>query len=102
MVQERNDELSNLVTIQNKLDKIYFINEQQVIEIYKLYDEIWRFDEPIKNSERLLVKKSNFAEGEIELIEEAKGWLEEGLECKQDLIMQEESETFEIFSDLYS
>ena len=68
-----NDELSNLVTIENKLDKIYFINEQQVIEINKLYDEIWKIDEPIKNSESLLAKKSNFAEGEIELIEEAKG-----------------------------
>ena len=53
-----NDELSNLVTIENKLDKIYFINEQQVIEINKLYDEIWKIDEPIKNSESLLAKKA--------------------------------------------
>ena len=53
-----NDELSNSVTIENKLDKIYFINDQQVIEINKLYDEIWKFDEPIKNPESLLAKKA--------------------------------------------
>ena len=28
-------------------------------------------------------------------------WLQAELECKQDLIMQEESEAFEILSDLY-
>ena len=31
------------------MEKIYSINEQQVIEIDKLHDEIWKFDEPIKN-----------------------------------------------------
>ena len=40
--------------IQDKLEKIYRINEQQVAEIDELYDEIWRFDEPIKNLEILL------------------------------------------------
>ena len=43
------------------------------------------------------------AEEEIKLIETTKEkirGLQAELECKQDLIMQEESENFEIFSDL--
>ena len=76
---------------------------QQVIEIDKLHDEIWKFDEPIRNLEILLEKSS--AEEEIELIEATKEkirGLQAELECKQDLIMQEESEAFEIFSGWYN
>ena len=46
----------------------------------------------------------NNVEEEIELIKTTKEKISElkaELECKQDLIMQEESETFEKFSDLY-
>ena len=84
------------------MDKIYSINKQQVTKIDKLYDEMWKFDEPIKNLEILLAK--NNVEEEIELIKttiEKINELKAELECKQDLIMQEESETFEKFSDLY-
>ena len=35
-IKEFNDELLNLVTIQDKLEKIYPINEQQLAEIYEL------------------------------------------------------------------
>ena len=38
------------------MDKLYDINEQQVAEIDERYDEIWKFDEPIKNLEILLAK----------------------------------------------
>ena len=101
-IKEFNDELLNLVTIQDKMEKIYPINEQQVTEIDKLYDEIWKFDEPIKNLEILLAKSS--AEEEMQLIQTTKEKISElkaELECKQDLTMQEESETFEKFSHLY-
>ena len=63
---------------------------------------MWKFDEPIKSLEMLLAK-INMKE-EIEPIEVAKELviiLKEELECKQDLIMQEEYETFKTFSDLY-
>ena len=78
-------------------------NEQQAAEVDELYDEIWKFDEPIKNLEILLAKSSverSFAEEEIELIEATKekiSRLKAELECKQDLIMQEGFETFKIF-----
>ena len=39
MTKEFNDELLNLVTIQDKMKKIYPINEQKVTEIDELYDE---------------------------------------------------------------
>ena len=45
------------------MEKIYSINEQ-LIEIDKLHDEIWKFDESIKSLEILLEKSS--AEEEIE------------------------------------
>ena len=48
-IKEFNDKLLNLVTMQDKMEKIYPINEQQVTEIDELYDEIWKFNEPIKN-----------------------------------------------------
>ena len=72
------NELLNLVTIKGKLEKNYPINQQQVAEIDELdelYDEIWKFDEPIKNLEILLAKNSvgrSFAEEKIELIEAQK------------------------------
>ena len=84
------------------MGKIYSFNEQQVTEINELYDEVWQFDEPIKNLEILLAK--SIVKEEIELIETTKekiSRLKEELECKQHLIMQEEYQTFEIFSDLY-
>ena len=39
------------------MEKIHLINEQQVIKIDELFDEIWKFDESIKNLEILLKKK---------------------------------------------
>ena len=84
------------------MEKIYPINEQQVTEIDKLFDEIWKFGEPIKNLE-ILSAKNNFKK-EIMLIETTKemvSGLKEQLECEQDLNMQEESETFEIFLYLH-
>ena len=93
--------------MQDKLEKNYPINEQQVAEIDEIYDEIWKVDEPIKNLEISLAKNSverSFAEQEIDLIKATKekiSRLKAELECKQDLIMQEESETCKIFSDLY-
>ena len=89
------------------MEKNYSINEQQLVKIDKLYDEIWKFDEPIKNLEILLEKSSverSSTEEKRQLIgatkEKIKG-LQAKLECKQNLVIQEESETFEIFSDLY-
>ena len=35
--------------MQGKMEKIYPINEQQVTEIDGLYEETWKFNEPIKN-----------------------------------------------------
>ena len=81
-IKEFNDELLNLVTIQDKLEKIHPINEQQVAEIDQLYHELWKFDEPIKNLEILLAKNSverRFANEEIELIEATK---EKIADCK--------------------
>ena len=57
--------------------------------------KIWKFDVSIKNLEILLEKSS--VEEEIELIR--------GLQAElqfYNLIMQEESQNFEIFSELYS
>ena len=92
-IKEFNDDLLNVVKI---IEKIWSVNEQQVIEIDKLYYEIWRFDEVIENFENVLAK--NNAKTAKEKISE----LKEELEYKQDLIIQEKSETNEIFSDLYS
>ena len=89
--------------MQDEMEKIWSINEQQVIEANKLYVEIWKFDEVIENFENLLAK--NNAKEEIESVETAKekiSELKQELESKQDLIIQEKSETNEIFSDLYS
>ena len=107
-IKKFNDELLKLVMIQDKMEKNYSNNEQQAAEMDKLYDAIWNFDEPIKNLEILLAKinfERNITEAEIEFKEATKekiSGLQAELECKQDLIMQEESEIFEIFSDLNS
>ena len=61
-IKEFNDELLNLETIQDKLEKVYPINEQQVAEMDELYDEIWKFYEPIKNLEILLAKKQSWTQ----------------------------------------
>ena len=89
--------------MQDEMEKIWSINEQQVIETNKLCVEIWKFDKVIENFENLLAK--NNAKEEIESVETAKekiSELKQELESKQDLIIQEKSETNEIFSDLYS
>ena len=102
-IKEFNDDLLNVVKI---IEKIWSVNEQQVIEIDKLYYEIWRFDEVIENFENVLAKNNaNARTLFLESIETAKekiSELKEELEYKQDLIIQEKSETNEIFSDLYS
>ena len=88
VIKEFNDELLNVVKIHDKMEKKKSINEQQVIEIDKLHDEIWKFNEPIKNLE-ILIEKSRVEE-EIELVEETKEKiirLQAELECKQDSIM---------------
>ena len=57
------------------METIYPINEQQSVQIDKLCDEIWKFDEPIKNLEILLEKSSaerSSAEEERQVIEAIK------------------------------
>ena len=57
------------------METIYSINEQQSVQIDKLCDEIWKFDEPIKNLEILLEKSSaerSSAEEERQVIEAIK------------------------------
>ena len=96
------DELLHVVKIQDKMEKIYPINEQQTFEIDKLYNEIWKFGKRIKTLEILLGKSSTVEEGRllIEAIKEKTKGLQAELECNQDLITQEESKTFEFFSGL--
>ena len=53
-IKEFDNEFLDLVKIQDKMEKIYSINEQQVIETDKVHDEIWKFHEPTKNLEILL------------------------------------------------
>ena len=63
-----------------------------MIEIDELYDEIWKLDEVIED-----LKKHGLEEFLEKMIT-----LRDELECKQDLIIQEESETNEIFLDMRS
>ena len=103
-IKEFNDEVLNLVAIQDKLDKNNIIGEQQQIEIDKLDFEILQFAGPIKDLEVLLAKNKverQFTEELIKVSIEKISELKHKLECEQDLIMQEESEAFEIFPDLY-
>ena len=60
-----------------------------MIEIDELYDEIWKLDEVIEDLKKHGLEE--FLEKMITL-----------RECKQDLIIPEESVTSEIFSDLCS
>ena len=82
------------------MEKIWSINEQQMIEIDELYDEIWKLDELIEDLENLINKnKDNYS---LESFKEKMTGLIDELECKQDSIIQNEYETNEIFSDLCS
>ena len=82
------------------MEKIWSINEQQMIEIDELYDEIWKLDELIEDLENLINKnKDNYS---LESFKEKMTGLRDELECKQDSIIQNEYETNEIFSDLCS
>ena len=106
-IKQFNNEVLNLVVIQNKLDKNSIIGEHQHIEIDKLDFEILELDKAIKNLKILLEKNNverSFAEEDIELIEATKEKiieLQAELEQRKDLNMQNEFETFEIFSNLY-
>ena len=82
------------------MEKIWSINEQQMIEIDELYNEIWKLDELIEDLENLINKnKDNYS---LESFKEKMTGLRDELECKQDSIIQNEYETNEIFSDLCS
>ena len=82
------------------MEKIWSINEQQMIEIDELYDEIWKLDELIEDLENLINKnKDNYS---LESFKEKMTGLSDELECKQDSFIQNESETNETFSDLCS
>ena len=71
-----------------------------MIEIDELYDKIWKLDELIEDLENLTYKnKDNYS---LESFKEKMTGLRDELECKQDSIIQNESETNEIFSDLCS
>ena len=63
-----------------------------MLETDELYGEIWKLDEVIEDLEKFDLKE--YLGKMIRLRDE--------LKCKQDLIIQEESETNEIFSDLCS
>ena len=96
-VKEFNDELLNLVTIQNEMEKLNTIRYQQVIEIDEMYDKIEEFKELIEYSTISPAKNNNKGETVIKMLRISKAELER----KQDLITQEEFETGEIFLDLY-
>ena len=101
-VKEFNDELLNLKTIIHKMEKLDIIRQQQLIEKDKIYDEIEELKELIKNL-TILSAKNNIEE-EIKLIHITRkkiSGLKGELECKQDLIVQEEFETGAILSELY-
>ena len=91
-VKEFNDELLNLVTIQNEMEKLNTIRYQQVIEIDEMYDKIEEFKELIEYSTISPAKNNNKGETVIKMLRRSKAELER----KQDLITQEEFETGEI------
>ena len=82
------------------MKKNWSIKEQKKIDIDELCDEIWRLDELIEDLENLINKNTD--NYDLEPFKEKMIRLRDELECKQDLIIQEESKTDEIFSDLYS
>ena len=82
------------------MKKNWSIKEQKKIDIDELCDEIWRLDELIEDLENLINKNTD--NYDLEPFKEKMIRLRDELECKQDLIIQEESKNDEIFSDLYS
>ena len=76
------------------LDKLW---ARQIIEIDKIYDKIEDFKEIIEYLTITPLKNNNGVETTIKRINRSKT----KLECKLELIMQEEFETCKIFSDLY-
>ena len=96
------NELLNLITIQDGMEKLDTIRQQQIIEIDEIWDKIEEFQDLIENLE-ILLEKNNIKK-ETQLIKTTRkkvSRLKVELECKQDFIMQEEFETGEILSDLY-
>ena len=81
-VKEFNDELLNLVTIQNEMEKLNTIRYQQVIEIDEMYDKIEEFKELIEYSTISPAKNNNKGETVIKMLRRSKAELER----KQDLI----------------
>ena len=78
--------------MQNKMEKIYFTNEQQVKEIDEMYDKIDEYKEIIKyltitpaiyNGKKTTIKTMIRSKDE--------------LESKKHLIEQEQLETFNVF-----
>ena len=70
---------------------------RQIIEIDEIYDKIEDFKEIIEYLTITPLKNNNGVETTIKRINRSKT----KLECKLELIMQEEFETCKIFSDLY-
>ena len=90
--KEFKDELLDLLRMQNKMEKIYFTNEQQVKEIDEMYDKIDEYKEIIKyltitpaiyNGKKTTIKTMIRSKDE--------------LESKKHLIEQEQLETFNVF-----
>lgn len=73
------------------------MGQQQVIGIHEMYDKIREFKEVIELLTISPAKNYNGEETVIKMISRLKA----ALKCKQDLIIQEEFENSEIFSDLY-
>ena len=100
-IKEFNDELLNIVKIQDKMEKTYSINEQVEIDKSMRNMRVWWVNKKFRN---LISKKQWWVQqrrNRVKGNKRKKSGLNAELECKQDLIMQEESETSEIFSDLY-
>ena len=102
-IKEFNDKLLNLVTIQDKMEKITPLmsnKQQKQVHFMMKYRSLMS-----QLKIQKFYQQKNNVEEEIELIEATRekiSKLKAELECKQDLIMQEESGAFEIVSDLYS
>ena len=96
-VKEFNDELLNLMTIQDEMERLNTIGQQLIRETNEIYDKIEEFKEFIEYLTTSPTKNHNGKETAIKMISTLKA----ELECKQDLIMQEEFETGKIFSGLY-
>ena len=79
------------------MEKLNAIWHQQIIKIDEIYDKINKFKELIEYLTTAPVKNNNTEETAIKRINRSKA----ELECKLELIMQEEFETCKIFSDLY-